>query len=140
MASGRLRTSCPTDEELIELGEDLVKWSTEETDKLRCRFAQWYTSRGLIRKQFDRMIDTPAFRVFYETARSALSERLVDGSVNPSIAHRLINHYLPEVREEERAMLKYKSDLAKEEKKEEYKSLSELQLAKMATDGKLKQE
>ena len=136
----RPRTSCPEDDELIILGEDLIKWCSEETKELRCRFANWYTERGFIEKEWKRIIDNPTFRPYYETARAKLALKYVDGSINPSIGNRIAGYYIPEAKAEDRELLKYKSDLAKEEKKEEIKSLSELQLAKMAFDGQLKQE
>ena len=77
--------------------------------------------------------------MYYETAQAALAERFMDGSVSPSISHRLINHYVPESKQEEMFMLKYKSDLNKEETKEELKNLSDLKLQELAKEGKLEQ-
>ena len=101
-AGGSPRRVCPPDEELIELGQDLVKWATEETDELRCRFPQWYClKQGIQRDHWDLIIAKPEFKGYYEKARVALSRRFIDGSVNPSIAHRFLRIYAPEVREEE---------------------------------------
>ncbi len=140
MVSGRLRTNCPTDEELLVLGEDLMLWATEETNELRCRFANWYTERGFIDKEWVRMIDTPVFRRYYEMARAKLALKYLDGSVNPSIGNRLLPYYIPEVKVEERGILKYKSDLNKEESKEEMKNLSDLRIQALAREGRLEQQ
>ena len=96
------RRVCPPDEELKELGEDLVKWATEPTKELRCRFAQWYGLRqGLSKAHWDLLISKSEFASYYENARIALAARFMDGSVCPSIAHRFLRIYTPEVKEEE---------------------------------------
>jgi len=115
-AGGRPRTTVPEKEELIKLGQDLVQWATEETDELRCRYCQWYCLKhGFVRKHWDLMLQKPEFRVYYEMAQASLAKRYIDGSINPSIAHRLLPIYLPEVKEEEKEAKKFESDLRKEE-------------------------
>lgn len=114
---GRPRTTTPEPEELIKLGEDLVQWATEETDQLRCKYAQWYCLKhGFVKKQWELMREKPEFQCYYEMAQCALGERYIDGTINPSIAHRFLRIYTPEVKEDEDTLLKYQSDLkAKEE-------------------------
>jgi hypothetical protein len=101
---GRPRTAIPEKEELIELGKDLVEWASEKPkkgDRIRARFCDWYTDRGFVRKQWEHMREKPEFQWYYETARSYLAEKYVDGTVNASIAHRYLRIYDPELRDEE---------------------------------------
>ena len=103
MPLGRPRTSIPDDEELIKLGEDLVEWaSTKKKGELRCRWCEWYACKHFfIRKQWKRMVDTEAFRPYYEIAQSYLAEKWIDGTINQSIAHRYLRIYDPELKENE---------------------------------------
>jgi len=105
---GAPRTTTPPKEKVIELGEDLVKWSEEETDELRCRFCEWYTQPdiGMLRSEFDAMCKLDEFRVYYERARAALGKRYIDGSINPSMAHRFMWHMVPESADQEKAKFK----------------------------------
>lgn len=96
------RRVCPQDDELIELGEDLVKWATEPSEDLRCRFAQWYSLiQGISDDHWKLLKVKPEFTRYYERAKAALANRFLDGSVCPSIAHRFLRIYTPEVKEEE---------------------------------------
>lgn len=103
MTIGRPRTSIPSDQELIKLGEDLVTWaSTKVKGELRCRWCEWYAKKQfLIRKQWKRMLDTDSFRPYYEIAQAYLSEKYLDGTINASIAHRYLRIYDPELKEQE---------------------------------------
>ena len=106
LTSGRPRTSSPCKEDLIELGEDLVKWASDKTKReepIRVRFCDWYTDRGFIRKQWEDFRIKPEFSWYYERARTLLGLRYVDGTVNQSIAHRYLRIYDPEVRDSEDA-------------------------------------
>ncbi len=103
MVSGRLRTTTPEDPELIKLGQELVKWATDEkTDELRCRFSQWYSLiKGITHNEWDLMLQKPVFRGYYEKAQTALAQKYVDGSVKDSIGHRFLRIYSPEVKHQE---------------------------------------
>lgn len=118
-AGGRPRTTTPPKDELIELGEELVKWATEETDELRCRFCDWYSlQKGLLHKEWDLMVQKPEFRGYYEKAQTALAKRYLDGSVRDSIGHRFLRIYSPEIRKEEDEVLKLKLELEYLKKKQ----------------------
>lgn len=118
----RPRTSVPDKEELIQLGEDLVEWSSkgpEECDgEIRCRYCQWFNPLGFIRTQWDLMLQKPEFRVYYELAQTNLSQRYVDGTINQSIAHRYLRKYDPELRDQEDADMKAKAEVAKDVQKQ----------------------
>ena len=102
MPAGRPRTAIPEKDELIELGKDLVNWASEQTEELRCQYAQWYcVKHGFIKKQWEHMREKPEFQCYYEQARQLIGLRYVDGSVNQSIAHRFLRVYVPEVKEQE---------------------------------------
>lgn len=118
MAGGRPRTVTPEKEELIELGKDLVRWAKEDTEELRCRFCQWYSSRGILSDNWELMVRKTEFVGYYEEARMVLGNRYLDGSINPSIAHRFLNIYCPEVRQSDREEKAFESTLKKDENKE----------------------
>ncbi len=104
MPGGRPRSAIPEKEELIQLGEELVKWASTQNKKgepIRVRFCDWYTDQGFIRKQWEHMREKPEFQWYYEKARSLMALRYVDGTVNQSIAHRYLRMYDPELRDNE---------------------------------------
>ena len=106
MAGGGPRTTTPPPEECIKLGEKLVKWATEKTTKdepLRSRFCEWYTlpEIGMIRCEWKLLIQVEEFRPYHEQAQAALGRKLIDGTINPSVGHRFMWHYVPEAREQE---------------------------------------
>lgn len=104
MPAGRPRSAIPDKDDLIKLGEKLVEWSAEKQkrgDAIRVRFCDWYTAEGFVRKQWEHMREKPEFQWYYETARSLLALRYIDGTVNQSIAHRYLRMYDPELRDQE---------------------------------------
>lgn len=119
MPAGRPRTMVPEKKELIELGEDLVNWIENADPKFPKYFwAEWYTSRGYIRAQWKKMIEKEEFRPYYETAQYHMAKPYVNGTVNPSIAHRFIRLYCPDVKEEENEESAYKEKVKVEVAKE----------------------
>ena len=128
------RTVCPNDDELIALGKDLVRWAGEETDELRISYDQWYCVLHGIREQdWELMLVKPAFASYHKTARSLLSMRYKNGTVNTSIAQRFLRLYCPDLRKEENDTLAYKAELARK-KEEEDKDELVRNLAKAITD------
>lgn len=112
---GRPRKVVPEDDELIELGKDLVRWATETTDEWRVQYCQWYNSHGFLEKHWKLMIQKESFRLYYEQARTALSKNYMNGTINQSIAHRFLRLYCPDVKEEENEFEAYKSSLRAKE-------------------------
>lgn len=100
---GRPRENIPEKDEMIELGKDLVEWaSTKVKGELRCRWCEWYAKRHFfIRTQWEKMIEKPEFRGYYEVARVYLSERWLDGTVKEGIAQRYLRLYDKELRDHE---------------------------------------
>lgn len=118
MAGGRPRTSSPTKEELIELGEDLVKWASKKPDKgeaPRLRYCDWYTEQGFVRSQWENFKDKPEFSWYYQRAQSILATKFIDGTVNSSIAHRYLRVYDPHLKNSEDDDAIFNSKLKKEE-------------------------
>jgi hypothetical protein len=116
MPGGKPRTRTRSKEEVIKLGEDLVRWATEETDEFRSRFCEWYTlEHDIIRDEWEAMLKLKEFRVYYEKARAALGKRYIDGTINPSIAHRLMWHYVPESREQEKEKMAYQAEITRKQ-------------------------
>lgn len=106
MAGRRPRTTTPPPEQCIELGKKLVKWATEKTpagEPLRSRFCEWYTlpEIGMIQTEWKLLIQVEEFWLYYEQAQAALGRKFIDGTINPSVGHRLMWHYVPEAREQE---------------------------------------
>jgi len=131
MVSGRLRTTTPPDEELVKLGEELLKWATADVPKkerpYRFRFAQWYSlKKGILDKEWDLMLQKPIFRGYYERARVALANRITDGTIKEGIAQRFMRTYCPEVKAEENETAKFKSDLQSKADIEVQMNLAEL--------------
>lgn len=104
MAAGRPRSVSPPKDKVIELGKDLVQWATEPTKgkDLRCRYCQWYSLKHhMLKSEWNLLIDLEEFRPYYEQAQAALAQRFIDGSVNQSIAHRLLRIYAPDIKDQE---------------------------------------
>lgn len=109
MAGGRPRTTTFPKDIVISLGEKLVKWASEESTELRSRFCEWYTlpEIDLIRNEWEALIKLEEFRVYYERARALLGRKFIDGTINPSIGHRLMWHYVPESAEQEKERITF---------------------------------
>lgn len=110
---GRPRTVIPEDDELIELGKKMVEYFSEPTKEVRCMFSQWYTRQGFKLNQWKQMITQPVFQSYHEQARMLIATNHTNGTINPSIAHRFLRHYAPEVKEEENEELEHKANLNK---------------------------
>ena len=116
---GRPRTSVPEHDELIELGKDLVAWASDDSKEAkkekRWRFCDWYAIKhGFVKKQWEHMQEKPEFRGYYEQARAFLGLNYMDGTINPSIAHRFLRKYIDDVKDEENEEAAYKASLTKQ--------------------------
>ena len=108
---GRPRTSSPSPEKCIELGEDLVKWAMEKTDEWRCLFQQWYSlKQGILRKDWKTLIQSPEFLPYYEKAQSALAIKCML-LMKEGFGHRYIRLYDRDLIEEENENKKFEADL-----------------------------
>jgi len=115
LVGGRPRTSSPSPERCIELGEDLVKWVTEETKEWRCLFQQWYSlKQGILRNDWKALIKTDEFRPYYEKAQAALSVKCVNGTMKDGFGQRYIRLYDRNLVEEENESKNFEAQLRKD--------------------------
>lgn len=121
---GRPRTTTPCDEELHKLGAEFVKWASEPSEEVRIRYCQFYSQlKGILKKEWDMILQKEVFREYYEKAQSAIALKWITGAVNPSISHRFIRLYCPDVKQDEDAQVKLqdqippKADLVDKENK-----------------------
>lgn len=112
MAGGRPRTSCPEYDDLIELGKKLVEWSSDE-DPNKLRWCDWYTELGFIKVQWDKMLEKPEFRAYYERAQKNLARKWLNGTVNSSIAHRFLWLYCPDLKASEIEKMEIEANIKK---------------------------
>ncbi len=113
--SGRKRTSTPSPEECIELGEELLKWATEPTEEFRFRFAQWYSvKKHILRKDWKNLIKSPEFSPYYEEVQSIFADRCLDGTVKEGFGQRYLRLYDRDLIEEENEQAKFDAQLKKE--------------------------
>ena len=124
---GRPRTNCPEHDELVELAKDLVEWASQPDSM---RFCEWYTSKGFIESQWDSFRQKVEFYPYYENARALLGRKYMDGTVNPSIAHRFLRIYTPEVKRDEEDKARFEAEIAAKANQD---AISEQAAAQMAT-------
>lgn len=112
MPAGRPRTVSEDKKKCIELGKDLKKWATENTDEWRCLFGQWWClKQGMLRSEWKTLIQTKEFLPYYEAAQQALAARCIDGTMEKGFGHRYIRLYDRQLVEEERDHMKFEAEL-----------------------------
>lgn len=112
MAAGRPRTNCPEYDELIELGKELVEWSKNDNPE-DLRWCNWYTKKGYIARQWDKMVEKPEFRGYYEEAQGNLARKWLRCDVHHSIAHRFLWIYCPDLKKSEIEKMEIEANLKK---------------------------
>lgn len=116
MVAGAPRTTSLPPEEMIMLGEELLKWATEETKELRFLFQQFYSiEKGILRDEWKAYIKCPEFRPYYEKTQSILALKCIDGTVKEGFGHRYLKYYDPSLQQHEREEKQFESDLRKKE-------------------------
>jgi len=132
---GRPRTVSRTPEEMIALGEEMVKW-VEANKPLHLN--EWYAIEKMILYNEWKAFQTNAeFAPYYKKCLAMVSKNYINGTINSSIAHRFMNVYFKDVREEERESVKHKLEQEYEFKK----NLLELEIKlKANTDGQVNEE
>jgi len=121
MVAGRPRYTTPPPEECHELGRKLVKWASEPSPELRSRFCEWYTQEeiGMIASEWEALLKIAEFRGYYERAQAQLGRRYMDGTINPSVGHRVMWHYVPDSQTQEKEKMRYQAELARKTDKDE---------------------
>ncbi len=116
MPAGMYRTCSPDPEECIQLGEELLKWATEQTGEFRFRFPQWYSlKKNILRDDWKALIKTPEFRPYYEKVQSIFADKCLAEYVKEGFGQRYLRLYDRDLVEDENDKAKYLSDLKKEE-------------------------
>jgi len=112
MSLGRPRTNCPEDEELIELGKELVEWSKNDNPE-DLRWCNWHSPKGILRKTWEQMIQKEAFRIYYEEAQHNLARKWLRCDVHHSIAHRFLWMYCPDLKKDEVEKMEIEANVKK---------------------------
>ncbi len=135
MAGGRPKTTSKSPEEMIALGEEMVKW-VEENNPLHLSY--WYSiEKMIIYNDWKCYIQNKEFFPYYQKALKIVSKNYINGTINSSIAHRFINVYFKDVKEEEQEALMFKGQTDFDFKK----NLLELELKlKSTVDGNVNEE
>jgi len=111
MAGGRPRTVCPEKEELINLGEEMVKWCSENKPLHLC---EWYSIKEDITDNvWDTMRKREEFVHYYRKALKIVGLEYLDkdSSVDRTIKDRWQRVYFKDLKEEEDETAKYLQSL-----------------------------
>lgn len=137
---GAPRTTCPSKEECIELGKDLVEWATEETKEIRTAFCFWYgLKHGILFKTWKLMKQKDEFRPYYERARAALAQKMHVQELEKGMSHRYIRMYDRDLTENEDEKVKYDAEVKASAAIKEAEAMSMVDVAKAASKGEIKQ-
>ncbi len=132
---GRPSTVSRTPEEMIALGKEMVKW-VEEHKPLHLN--EWFAiEKMILYNEWKAFQTNTEFAPYYKKALAIVSKNYIDGTINSSIAHRFMNVYFKDVKEEEQGSMTFKLQQEYEFKK----NLLELELKlKANTDGQVNEE
>ena len=129
MVAGTPRTVSPPPEELNALGIEMVEFIKKNKSSI-LHISEWYSiEKSFTYNQWKTFIQRPEFIPHYEKALIIIGKKYLDkdSNVRDSIAHRWQHNYFRDFKESEREEAKFKSDLAKDEKKEELKQIQLIQ-------------
>lgn len=130
---GRPRTSSPSPEECIALGEEMIAWVAEHKPT---HLSEWFSIEKMILwKVWDNMVETAEFSPYYEMALSMVAQNCRNGTLDKTLASRFLSLYHRDLKRDEYAKLKYESDL----RKVENEVVTEAEFAKKAEAGELTQ-
>jgi hypothetical protein len=120
------RTVSPSDEVLEELGKEIVAWVTDDPKKEKIHLTQWfYGVKDFSPNEYQTIRKREVFARYYAKAKALMAIRYIDGTVNPSIAHRFLRIYFPEIKREETEMFAFKADLARRNQQDDDDNLIE---------------
>jgi len=114
MAGGTPRTVSPQPEEMIALGEEMLKWLKEHPDTLH--LSQWYSmEKHFLESQWETMIQRPEFIGYYEQAMRTVGLQYLNKNSNArdGISHRWQRVYFKDLRKSEDEDLKAQAELNK---------------------------
>lgn len=111
---GAPRTVTPEDDELIELGEEMIRWVVENNP---LHINQWYTlEKHMIYNEFQTIIAKPVFKRYYEKALTLIGSNYLDknSNVRDCVVPRWQRHYFKDLKKEEDVDAKEKVKMAQE--------------------------
>lgn len=116
------------DEDLMVLGEELLKWM-EEIDKLNkeiVHLSEWYSEiKEISVTQWSSICDRACFRPYYERARVWMGKNILKNDRMPSAyGSRYLGIYHREITEHERSQIEHKVDYEIKKKQEAEKANS----------------
>lgn len=103
MPAGRPRTTSFTENEMIQLGEEMLAW-VKKHKKTILHLSEWYTiEKGFIYNEWKQFITKPEFHPYYEQALKIVGSRYLDktSNVRENIAPRWQRVYFKDIRESE---------------------------------------
>ena len=98
----RPRSVCLSEEEMISLGEEMIKWLQEHPDTLH--LSEWYTiEKGFIYNEWKTFIVKTEFSPYYERALRIVGRQYLDkrSNVRDGISQRWQRVYFKDLREQE---------------------------------------
>jgi hypothetical protein len=101
MPAGCHRSVSPEPEEMIKLGEEMIKW-VKENDPYH--LSQWYCGiKGIIFSTWETMRKRPEFIIYYENAMRLIGNKYIrkDSEIEPSLKHRFLRLYFKDLRKQE---------------------------------------
>ncbi len=102
MVAGAPRTVCPSPEEMVELGKQMIQWIKDHPEALHV--SAWYSCEMFItRKTWDTMIDKEEFIPYYELALSLISQKYLDkdSNVREGVSQRWQRSYFRDLKKNE---------------------------------------
>jgi len=115
MPAGRPRTSIPSPEEMIKLGEQMIEWIKINKP---LHLSEWHSGEMFITsKVWECMQVAPEFFPYYEKALKMIGKQYLDktSKVRDSISHRWLRVYFKDLKKEEDETAKFNQLLKLEE-------------------------
>lgn len=98
---GRFRTVCPSDEELVVLGEELVEWVRQNNPVHIC---EWYQfEKDITDNCWEVMIQKEVFLAYYKKALKMIGLNYLkeDTGIEPNVKNRWLRLYWKDLRKQE---------------------------------------
>ncbi len=114
----RPRTISPSPPEMIELGEEMIKWVTQNNPT---NLSHWYVlEKGISRRDFKDLYKKCAeFLPYYEQAMALIGKRYLEcEGINPGIAQRWQRIYFPDLMDQENEDASFNAKIKAEADKE----------------------
>lgn len=104
-----------SDEELIALGEDLLKWIDEQDSNKKSNIvhlSEWYSEvKRIAPSQWNSIIHRPCFLQYYEVAKHWMGKRIMKNEkLSTAYGSRFLGIYFKEVRDHEKEVVEHKID------------------------------